>query len=71
LRPADLDEVQARIIPENGPPRSVLDRTGFRKERLLRSGAVIRDRHVDMLLFTLTHASGAHAARGPARTGSG
>ena len=54
---ADLDEVQACIVPENGPSRSVLDRTGFREERLLRSGAVIRGRHVDVVLFTLTRAS--------------
>ncbi|MEA2784446.1 MAG: hypothetical protein QOF71_550 [Candidatus Eremiobacteraeota bacterium] len=54
---ADLDEVQACIVPENGSSRSVLDRTGFREERLLRSGAVIRGRHVDVVLFTLTRAS--------------
>jgi RimJ/RimL family protein N-acetyltransferase len=53
----DLDEVQACIVPENVASRSVLDRTGFREERLLRSGAVIRGRHVDVLLFTLTRAS--------------
>ena len=53
---AELDEVQACIVPENGASRRVLDRSGFREERLLRSGAVIRGRHVDVLLFTLTRA---------------
>ena len=54
---AELDEMQACIVPENVASRSVLDRTGFREERMLRSGAVIRGRHVDVLLFTLTRAS--------------
>jgi RimJ/RimL family protein N-acetyltransferase len=69
---ADLDEVQACIVPENGASRSVLDRTGFREERLLRSGAVIRGRHVDVLLFTLTRASWDRQRREAlARTGGG
>ena len=69
---AELDEIQACIIPENGPSRSVLDRTGFREERLLRSGAVIRGRHVDVLLFTLTRASWDRQRREAlSRTGSG
>ncbi len=54
---AELDEVQACIVPDNVASRRVLDRTGFREERLLRSGAVIRGRHVDVLLFTVTRAS--------------
>jgi len=53
----ELEEVQACIVPENRASRSVLDRTGFREERLLRSGAVIRGRHVDVLLFSLTRAA--------------
>ncbi len=57
FREGDLDEVQACIVPENVDSRSVLDRTGFREERLLRSGAVIRGRHVDVLLFSLTRAA--------------
>lgn len=69
---ADLDEVQACIVPENGASRCVLDRTGFREERLLRSGAVIRGRHVDVLLFTLTRASWDRQRRDAlARTASG
>ncbi len=69
---ADLDEIQACIIPENGASRSVLDRTGFREERLLRSGAVIRGRHVDVLLFTLTRASWDRQRReAPARAAGG
>jgi ribosomal-protein-alanine N-acetyltransferase len=58
-----LDEVQACIVPENAASRRVLDRTGFREERLLRSGAVIRGRHVDVLLFSVTRASWTRARR--------
>ncbi len=66
----ELDEVQACIVPENVPSRKVLDRTGFREERMLRSGAVIRGRHVDVLLFSLTRASWSRARREAfARTG--
>ncbi|HEY0613695.1 MAG TPA: GNAT family protein [Candidatus Elarobacter sp.] len=54
---ADLEEIQACIVPENTASRGVLDRTGFREERMLRSGAVIRGRHVDVLLFSLTRAT--------------
>jgi RimJ/RimL family protein N-acetyltransferase len=53
---ADLEEIQACIVPENTASRAVLDRTGFREERVLRSGAVIRGRHVDVMLFSLTRA---------------
>ena len=60
---AELDEIQACIVPDNGASRSVLDRTGFREERVLRSGAVIRGRHVDVLLFSLTRASWDRARR--------
>jgi RimJ/RimL family protein N-acetyltransferase len=60
---AELDEIQACIVPENVSSRSVLDRTGFREERVLRSGAVIRGRHVDVLLFSLTRASWDRARR--------
>jgi RimJ/RimL family protein N-acetyltransferase len=60
---AELDEVQACIVPENVASRAVLDRTGFREERLLRSGAVIRGRHVDVLLFTITRATWDRARR--------
>jgi RimJ/RimL family protein N-acetyltransferase len=60
---AELDEIQACIVPENVASRAVLDRTGFREERILRSGAVIRGRHVDVLLFSLTRASWDRARR--------
>jgi len=60
---AELDEIQACIVPENVASRAVLDRTGFREERLLRSGAVIRGRHVDVLLFTITRAAWDRARR--------
>jgi ribosomal-protein-alanine N-acetyltransferase len=68
----ELDEVQACIVPENAASRRVLDRTGFREERLLRSGAVIRGRHVDVLLFSVSRASWARARReSMARSSSG
>jgi RimJ/RimL family protein N-acetyltransferase len=60
---AELDEVQACIVPDNAASRKVLDRTGFREERLLRSGAVIRGRHVDVLLFTIARGSWDRARR--------
>jgi RimJ/RimL family protein N-acetyltransferase len=53
---AELDEVQACIVPENVASRRVLDRTGFREERLLGGGAVIRGHHVDVLLFSRSRA---------------
>lgn len=69
---AELDEIQACIVPENAASRRVLDRTGFHEERLLRSGAVIRGRHVDVLLFSVTRASWDRARReAVARTGNG
>jgi ribosomal-protein-alanine N-acetyltransferase len=68
----ELDEVQACIVPENAASRRVLDRTGFREERLLRSGAVIRGRHVDVLLFSVARASWDRARReSMARSSSG
>ena len=63
---AELDEVQACIIPENVASRAVLDRVGFREERMLRGGAVIRGRHVDVLLFTVTRATWVRDVSGPA-----
>lgn len=60
---AELDEVQACIVPENAASRAVLDRSGFREERLLRSGAVIRGRHVDVLLFSVSRANWDRARR--------
>jgi [ribosomal protein S5]-alanine N-acetyltransferase len=60
---AELEEVQACIVPDNAASRKVLDRTGFREERLLRSGAVIRGRHVDVLLFTIARGSWDRARR--------
>ena len=67
---AELDEIQACIVPENVASRAVLDRTGFREERLLRSGAVIRGRHVDVLLFTITRAAWQRRAAPPLRYGA-
>lgn len=68
----ELDEIQACIVPENTASRAVLDRTGFSEERVLRSGAVIRGRHVDVLLFSLTRASWDRMRRDAlARAGNG
>ena len=67
---AELEEIQACIVPENVASRAVLDRIGFREERMLRSGAVIRGRHVDVLLFSLTRASWDRARRADLDRGS-
>jgi len=48
-----ISELQACCVPENDSSRAVLDRTGFHESRLLRSGAMIRGRHVDVILYTL------------------
>jgi [ribosomal protein S5]-alanine N-acetyltransferase len=50
----ELEEMQACCVPENLASRSVLARTGFAEERTIRGGAVIRGRHVDVVLYRLT-----------------
>ena len=52
----ELEEMQACCVPENLPSRSVLTRCGFSEERTIRGGAVIRGRHVDVVLYRLTRA---------------
>lgn len=52
----ELEEIQACCVPENLPSRAVLARTGFAEERTIRGGAVIRGRHVDVVLYRLTRA---------------
>ncbi len=52
----ELEEMQACTVPENASSRAVLVRAGFREERLIRSGAVIRGRHVDVILYRLHRA---------------
>ena len=52
----ELEEMQACTVPENAPSRAVLTRAGFREERLIRGGAVIRGRHVDVVLYRLHRA---------------
>ena len=49
----ELGELQACCVPENAPSRAVLDRAGFREVRLLRGGAMIRGRHVDVVLYSV------------------
>ncbi len=53
---SELNELQACCVPENEASRGVLDRTGFQEVRLLRGGAMIRGRHVDVLLYAATRA---------------
>ncbi|HEV8021183.1 MAG TPA: GNAT family protein [Candidatus Lustribacter sp.] len=62
----ELEEMQACCVPENLPSRGVLNRTGFSEERTIRGGAVIRGRHVDVVLYRLTRAEWRRAAM-PAR----
>jgi RimJ/RimL family protein N-acetyltransferase len=50
----ELEEMQACCVPENLPSRGVLNRTGFSEERTIRGGAVIRGRHVDVVLYRMT-----------------
>ena len=52
----ELEEMQACCVPENLPSRGVLVRAGFAEERTIRGGAVIRGRHVDVVLYHLTRA---------------
>jgi len=49
----NLGELQACCVPENTASRAVLDRAGFDEVRLLRGGAMIRGRHVDVMLYAL------------------
>lgn len=50
----ELEEMQACCVPENLPSRAVLARSGFSEERTIRGGAVIRGRHVDVVLYRMT-----------------
>lgn len=52
----ELEEMQACCVPENLASRSVLTRCRFSEERTIRGGAVIRGRHVDVVLYRLTRA---------------
>lgn len=63
FRTTELNELQACCVPENTASRSVLDRTNFREERLLPSGAMIRGRHVDVLLYALHRGEWTRAQR--------
>jgi len=59
----NLGELQACCVPENAASRSVLDRAGFSEVRLLRGGAMIRGRHVDVLLYALYRGAWTRARR--------
>lgn len=56
FRSTELEEMQACCVPDNMASRSVLERVGFREERLLRRGAVIRGRSVDVVLYRVHRA---------------
>lgn len=60
---SELQEVQACCVPENVPSRSVLERSGFHEERTIPGGAVIRGRHVDVVLYRLHRAEWQRAQR--------
>jgi RimJ/RimL family protein N-acetyltransferase len=63
---SELGELQACCVPENTPSRGVLQRAGFREVRLLRGGAMIRGRHVDVLLYSVARGEWTRARRGEA-----
>ena len=68
---SELNELQACCVPENAPSRAVLARAGFREVRLLRGGAMIRGRHVDVLLYAVARGQWHRARRlAPARSES-
>jgi len=69
---SELGELQACCVPENAPSRAVLQRAGFHEMRLLRGGAMIRGRHVDVLLYSVARGQW-HCERQPqaARSKSG
>ena len=52
----ELAEMQACCVPENTASRAVLARAGFQEERTIRGGAVIRGRHVDVVLYRIQRA---------------
>jgi [ribosomal protein S5]-alanine N-acetyltransferase len=61
---AELNEVQACCVPENASSRAVLDLTGFREGRIVRGGATIRGRNVDVMLYTMHRAEWMRARPG-------
>jgi RimJ/RimL family protein N-acetyltransferase len=65
---SELGELQACCVPENAASRAVLDRTGFAEVRLLRGGAMIRGRHVDVLLYAMARGQW-HRSRQAAESG--
>jgi ribosomal-protein-alanine N-acetyltransferase len=58
-----VSELQACCVPENESSRAVLDRTNFHESRLLKSGAMIRGRHVDVILYTMQRGEWTRARR--------
>jgi RimJ/RimL family protein N-acetyltransferase len=48
-----LRRVEACCVPENIASRRVLERAGFRLVRIQRSGAVVRSRAVEVMLFEM------------------
>ncbi|GAC1418207.1 MAG: hypothetical protein NVSMB5_09460 [Candidatus Velthaea sp.] len=68
FRETEIGELQACCVPENGASRTVLDRTGFHEERLLNNGAMIRGRHVDVLLYALPRGAWTRGMRDGSRS---
>jgi RimJ/RimL family protein N-acetyltransferase len=48
-----LERVEALVLPGNVASQRVLEKAGFRREGLLRSYLVIRDRRFDALIYSL------------------
>ena len=53
LMDAGLARVEALVEPDNLPSQRVLEKTGFRREGLLRSYLVFEDRRADALIYSL------------------
>jgi ribosomal-protein-alanine N-acetyltransferase len=49
-----LRRIDACCVPENLPSRRLLERLGFRQNRVQRAGAVVHSRAVDVMVFEMT-----------------
>lgn len=63
---ADLKRVRAYCLPENAASRAVLSKLGFAEDGILRHGATIAGRAVDIMAFVFERQAVGAAAR-PAR----
>lgn len=60
---SDLRQLDACCVPANAASRRLLARIGFREVRVQRSGAIVRGRPVDIVLFELQRDVWAKRAR--------